>query len=331
MIDEPNVEVETDASTLIDNALDSHFDGEQETPSDSSTEKETTPEETEESKDAGADQPEKANPEETKEETEEEADPKDLMFRKGYNEAKAKSDKELQEAQDKLSKFSDFELKMEKFEKVTNSPTYIKSQMREEGYTEEAINSKLQEMGHTVEEPTQDDVKLVLNELGVTEDSIDPALKNTISDIAKIADIIARDRLNKTVPQQLQGVEDKINQMTQTSSADKVLGAMQSTVKDEGILDFGKDVEPIIGKYLQENPNASQQEVLAHFHVLNHKMTIERLKLGKKQEARNESKSGNRQNTESDNASPTKISGYDGKKPFGDHLDDVLDKMGVQW
>ena len=328
MVDEPK-ETPMSTSDIIDAAMDK-FDG-QETPSESSTEKETTADETEETEVAGADQLKKAETEESKEESEEEADPKDLMFRKGYNTAKAKAESEKKALEEKLAKFSDFESKLEQFQKVTSSPEYVKAQMKAEGYRDEVISAKLAELGHNVTAPEQDDVSLVLKELGVADDQIEPGLKNTIHDIAKIADIIFKDRFNKGLPERLKPVEQSLNEMKQSSHAGKILESMQKTITEEGILDFTKDVLPQLDKFTREHPESTQQDVFNHFKDINHKLTIERLRLGKKQETRNLSKASNKQNLEGVAAKPGALPRYDGKKGFGEHLDDVLDGMGVKW
>ena len=89
---------------------------------------------------------------------------------------------------------------------------------------------------------------------------------------------------------------------------------MRNVIKTEGILDFEKDIEPEINKFLDENSDAAQSDVLAHFKELNHNLSIERLRTGKRKEVRDEKKGNLRQNVTTSGGSknlPQKTGDFD--------------------
>ena len=75
-----------------------------------------------------------------------------------------------------------------------------------------------------------------------------------------------------------------------------MVNTMKETIKREGILDFEKDIEPVINKFMDDNHDATQQDVVDHFYKINHTLSVERLKKGKKQGERDEKKTDLRQN-----------------------------------
>ncbi len=60
---------------------------------------------------------------------------------------------------------------------------------------------------------------------------------------------------------------------------------MRETVKNEGILDFEKEIEPELNKFIDEHPEVTQEDILDHFYKLNHSLAIAKLNTkGKKAE-----------------------------------------------
>jgi hypothetical protein len=292
---------------------------EQETPSDSSPEKETEVKEAEETKDAGADQQKKAESEETTDEKPK--DPRDLAFRKGYNEAKAKAEKELED----FKKGSLSQEEVENFRKITSSPEYIRESMRAQGFKEDVIDKALREKGFEVAEKPGDDVGLIMNKLNLDPKSVTEDTRNLIGDVAKIANVLIQDRLGKVIPTALKPLQEAQEQMAQTQGAKETFGEVQRIIKEEGFLDYTKDVEPHLQKWLDENPNGSQADLLQHFKDLNHSLLVERTKLGEKKGDRDEKKKNLRQISKTGKAeqSPAKTGDFD------KDADAFLDSIGA--
>lgn len=184
----------------------------------------------------------------------------------------------------------DIQKELEAFKKVTSSREYIETKMKAEGYKQEAIDAKLKEMGFQVESKGQDDVELVIKSLGIDPKNIDDNAKATISDVAKVVDIILKDRLGKVLPERIKPLEDTLTEIGRRENASKITQRMKSLVSEEGVLDFDKDITPEISKWLDENPKANQEDVFNYFLELNHRLSIERLKTGKKRADNKEEK-----------------------------------------
>jgi len=183
--------------------------------------------------------------------------------------------------------------------KVTSSREYIETSMKAQGFTQDAIDKRLRESGIDVAAKPADDVELVAKSLNIDTSKLSQTQKDDISDIVKIADIIFKDRIDKILPNQLKPIQDHIGHINQETSANKIVNIMKEAVVKENILDFEKDVEPEINKFLDANPDATQADVLAHFKEINHSLTVERLKTAKKKEERDIKKTGLRQNSTS--------------------------------
>jgi hypothetical protein len=180
--------------------------------------------------------------------------------------------------------------------KVTSSREYIETSMKAQGYTQDAIDKALRDKGIDVAAKPADDLSLIASKLNIPVDKLSQAQKDDITDIAKIVDVIFKDRLDKILPNQLKPIQEHISSINQETSASKIVNTMKEAVKNEGILDFEKDIEPEINKFIDANPDATQADVLSHFKELNHKLTVERLRTGKKKEERDEKKGNLRQN-----------------------------------
>jgi len=179
--------------------------------------------------------------------------------------------------------------------KVTSSREYIETSLKSQGFTQDAIDKRLREAGFDIVAKPQDDLELISRTLNIDPSKLTQTQKDDITDIVKIADIIFKDRMNKVLPSQLKPIQEHIGQINQEASAGKIVNAMREIVKKEGILDFDKDIDPEINKFLDANPEATQADVLSHFKELNHTLSVERLKLGKKKDERDIKKTNLRQ------------------------------------
>jgi hypothetical protein len=292
-------------------------------------EDDSSPSKEDQSKEAEDLKPEGDDPLKTSEKVEEEAadengkkDPRDLMFRKGYNEAKTKLDPMIKELET-------LRPQLDEFRKVTSTPEYIRFNMKQQGFTEEAIDAKLTEMGHKVEAKQEAGLDLVLNRLGVDISKLDDSGKqyvNTyIADAVKVFDVLLQDRLGKVLPNQLGPIQDTIASMTQSKSAGDLMDKMEETITSEGVLDFEKDVLPQVEKFMDENPKATQSDVIRHFEILNHKLSLERMKLGGRKEARDASKKDLRSQKE---GSKVSLAGIKKTGNFDKDADAILDAFG---
>jgi len=183
--------------------------------------------------------------------------------------------------------------RLAEFNKVTSSPDYIRASMKSQGYTDEAIDKELANKGFEIPSKVQDDVALIAKSLGIKPEQMDENTRATVSDISKIADIIVKDRLSKILPNALKPLAEQTNAIAQRNGASQFMNTVKSTLEQEGVLEF-KDIAPALNEFMDKNPEATQDDVLQYFHQVNHSMTIERLKSGKKQIERVEVKKGNR-------------------------------------
>ena len=325
-----NADLKASGEGIVDDVLDKAFAGE-ETAEESTTSKETKSEETEVSKEAGENQQKKST-EETKEKSEDKDLPKDVQYRKNWNRLKEERDQAKREAEE-LKKNSLSKEEVEQVRQITSSPEYIRLSMKAQGYADEAINSKLKEAGHPVNDKVEDSLGIVLTRLGIDTNNLSQEQKdyvNTyISDVVKVADILIQDRLGKVLPTQLKPIQEQLAKHSQTETAKTYVSQMQEMVKTEGILDFEKDVEPLLDKFIEENPEVNQENVLDYFYDLNHSLTIERLKGGKKQDERTAAKKDLRSLPEG--AKTTKgLPNWDQSKTAGDNVGDLLTAAGIR-
>jgi len=189
---------------------------------------------------------------------------------------------------------------LEEFKNFRSSAEYIQTFMRAQGFTQEAIDKKLKEAGFDVKSTPQDDIQMVISKLGINIDDMNEEdrvrIRNNISDVVRIAEILINDRLGKILPKELEPLQGHLQTIEQSENATKLANLIKKTVNDEGVLDYGKDIEPALYKFLDENPDATQQDVFEHFKSIYHTMTVERLKVGKRKEERDDKKTSLRQN-----------------------------------
>ena len=185
---------------------------------------------------------------------------------------------------------------LDEFNSYRKTPEYIKSTMKSQGYTEEAIDKKLQESGFEVAVKPADDVQLVIDKLGYKAEELTADQKSYVSEVVKMADIIVKDRLDKILPKELAPMQDHVRSIEQRNAGSQMINTMKETVKNESILDFDKDINPALNKFMDDNPDCKQEHILEHFKSIYHPMVVERLKAGNKQEERDEKKSNLRQN-----------------------------------
>ena len=315
-------------SDIVDRAFDAVE--EESTSSESSTEEKTEDTEVPETEEPSAED------DKTESSEEEEPDvPKEFHKNPAWQrilkqrDAKDAKIKELQE------KYSGFESKLEEFNKVTSSPTYIKQRMEAEGYKQEAINAKLQEMGHKVDSPSTTDVDLVMRELNIQKENLTDEARNYIdtyvADAAKVADIIVRDRMNKILPQELADIRSSLGKYNNESQATQYISQMKDTISSEGVLDFAKDVEPALAKHMADNPDATQQEIFSAFKDISRQLTIDVLQAKGKKNATQESKKSLRGNKEGATIDPTNAPSMEEGESTSSFVDKLLDWGAINY
>ncbi len=196
------------------------------------------------------------------------------------------------------------------FKTVTSSPEFIRARMTSQGFKEEAIDSELRKQGHNVQERPGDDAALVMSKLGLALDpnSVeDNKLRATIGDYSKIARVIFDDAIGKVLPEQLKPLQEAQTQQAQKQSAVDMAKQMEKVVQTEGILDFKEDIQPAMNEYLDKNPNATQEDAQAHFKEINHTLSLERVKSGKKKEKRDVAKGSQRSQKSGVQLDPSKV------------------------
>lgn len=194
-------------------------------------------------------------------------------------------DAERQKVAELLERSKELEMKLSQFQKVTQTPEFVKTQMKAEGYTDEAINRRLRDMGVDVPDVKPDVFSLIKSKMGIDPESFDPQYKQGLSETEKVIDLILEDRLSRILPGQIAPIEKTLTEMQRKTSSQDLLKTMKETTVKEGILDFDKDVVPNLEKFIDSNPRATQEDLKAEFIRLNHELALDRLKTkGKKDE-----------------------------------------------
>lgn len=316
------------ASDIVDNAFDAVE--EESTSTESSTEEKTEETEVTETEEPSAEDEKTESSEEEEPEV-----PKEFHKHPAWQRIMKERDEAKNDVVELDKKYSSFESKLEEFNKVTSSPAYIKQRMEAEGYKQEAIDTKLQELGHKVETPSTTDVDLVMRELNIQKDNLTDEAKNYIdtyvADAAKVADIIIRDRLTKFKATELGDITSEIGEMSRERKATEYLTGMKELISSEGVLDFDKDIVPGMREYFKENPNASQEQAVSHFRDLSRQLTIDVLSAKGKKSATQESKKSLRGNKEGATIDPTNAPVQAEDETTSSFVDKILDWGGVKY
>jgi len=222
------------------------------------------------------------------------------------------------------------EERLAEFDKVTKSRSFIQSSMQEQGYTQDAINAKLRDAGYDVPTSKLDPYQLSLQALGVTEDQVPEENRAVIRDIGKIFDFLIDKKLGSVLPETLKPLEQTVQSIAQTRAADSLMDNIQKRVKEEGVLDYKKDIEPILNKWLDGNPKATQEDFERQFSEINHKLVLERMRTSGKRRETAEKKTALR-DTGAAGRSP--LSGVRVPEKTGDldrDMDALLDAAGYR-
>ena len=276
-------------------------------------------------------QPEEAEGETAPTETEEkpEGDPK---VKDPVRERLARQrDAERQKTAEALARSKELEAQLSQFQKVTQSPEFVKAQMKAEGYTDDAINKRLRDMGVDVPNVKPDVFSLIKSKLGINPDDFDPQYKQGLAETERVIDLILDDRLSRILPSQMAPLEKTVTEMQRKSSSAELLRSMKDTISKEGILDFDKDIVPEIEKFITANPQATQEDLGYEFQRLNHTLALDRLKTKGKKDERDVKKDVLKGKVvEGAGARPSTGFKADPNKPLSQNLDALLDAFNVR-
>lgn len=316
---------EMTAEQQVDSALDEHYGKEQDTPQESSPESEPEVTETD-TEESSEDTTSKKSDEESEKETEV---PKEFHKHPAWQRIMKERD-EARKSAEETKVPQDVLAKLEEFNKIASSPEYIQTSMKAQGYTQEAINQRLQQLGHQPPTGQQDNVQLILSKLNVDPNILTPEQKSYVSDIAKIADVLFQEKINQILPNQLKPIQETLDTMKQSAQGERLYEDMVKTVGTEGILDFKTDIEPALGRYMEENPKATQAEIREAFRDINHQLSIERLRTKGKKEARDEKKKELRQNSPGQTLNPGEMPKRQQGQDISSYVDSLLDATGIR-
>jgi len=260
----------------------------EETAEDTTTSEETTDTETEEKEPSGTDpaKTEKGDEEPAKVPEEFHKHPAWQRIITERDEAKADAEKfkEAGITEDTLSTLN----------QTVNSREYIQSSMQAQGFTQDRINQELATKGFDVPTDQKSSYQLALDALNVTEEQVPEENRAVIRDISTMVDARIQPLLDEI--KELRGLKDTVGEISNATAADKVLSSIEQTVKDEGVLDFNKDVMPVMNQWLQDNPEGTQEQFLGHFRETSRSMSLERLRTGKSRQENAKVKTGLRDN-----------------------------------
>jgi hypothetical protein len=265
----------------IDAQLDAKMDElEQETPAESSPAKETEDTEPVETEEPSAEDDKTEVPDDTTEDV-----PTEFHKHPAWQRIIKERD-EARQAIEAQKTDSPVQSELDKFKEVTSSAAYIQASMQAQGYRQEAIDLELQRQGHNVPDRRVDDVSSFLEQYNLTKEAIPQENLQLLQDYDKFIDYKLNRFKSVELPEHLKPIEQRQTEIAQSNNASRLISEMQSIVKTEGILDYGKDVEPELNKWVEAHPEATQEAVYQQFKDLNHSLTIERLKLGGKRKER---------------------------------------------
>jgi hypothetical protein len=253
---------------------------------------------------AGADQPKNANPESNEKAYEVKlAKIKELLGddqeaidayikSKGYH--KEPAWQKLIERSKRSGVDENLQKELAEFKEVTNSPEYIRSRMERQGYKPEAIDAELVKRGHQVAVQPNDLAMIVEKELNLNPQNFASQAeyehtKAIVSDVTKIVEIALRKSIPEYLKQSISPIENTVTNIQQKESAISNVRLMQDMVKQEGILDFEKEVEPELQKWMDDKDASGedyvQDDIVHAFREINHRLAMEKLQTkGKKDE-----------------------------------------------
>lgn len=182
---------------------------------------------------------------------------------KGFAEHPAWQKRE-QKLKDALEGQKTAEEKASLHDSLLGDPVIYKRFLQQKGFSDNKINELMKEKGFTVEEPSgakESIAERTCKALGWDMNSLDQKQKAHINDLIRLNEVVAKDIVQGILKDRLGPMEDfvKTNQTRSRLAGQKE--EAQNIAKDEfPQLDWNKDIEPAMHKYLDElekkDPNA---------------------------------------------------------------------------
>lgn len=302
---------------VLDKAANEVFGG-QDNPEESSPSEDVK--ETESTKEVSED----TTSQKSEETTEEEEVPKGFHEHPAWQRILKERDEARAALEEKGKADPDLQAQLEDFKKVTSSREYIEASMRSQGYTQEAIDRRLSEAGYEVDSKAEDDVGLVIRELGLDPNHLNGEYRATskefVDNVVRVADVLIKNRLSKELPKVVDPITQRLQKYDARTSAKEIVDSMQSELKKEGILEW-KEVESDIHKFMDDNPQTTQEAVYQHFRNVSREKSFEKLRRENRQEDRNDKKKSLRSNKSTVETGPTEIT-----QQAGESDDDFLNR-----
>lgn len=258
------VDKQQEAEKSVDETMDKILDEAEgkEKPAESSSNSEEKPEEKEPEKEAkagGEPDPEKKEAEATEDTDIPSEFHKHKAWIKLQDRAKAAEEK-LAEQGGTMSE--EDKALLENVKELTNSRQFLKDKYEREGFKEDVVTKKLADAGFKdAEEGTKTDLEIAAKALNLNVEDLSEEAKADITSLAKISRAMMSEDLNRILPAILNPISEKVAGLTGRDEGIKIHEDFVDKVGKDGLLNYEKDLAPDISKFLDDNPEATQQDV----------------------------------------------------------------------
>ena len=243
---------------------------------------------------------------------------------KRIKESEEKALKELEELK-KGGVLSDEDKSLlDNVKQFTSSRQYLEDKYKSEGFKDDVVKEKLAEAGFDVSSD-ESDLEVAAKALNLDVASLSDQDKSDISNLVKISNALVQNTLNKVLPKVMQPISDQVAGLTSKDSGLKLHDDFVSKVKEDGILDFTKDIAPDINQYLDDNPKTTQDELAKFMQESYHEKLVLYKKAAEKKGERADKLKDNRPGGEG-----SRIAGEvpDKTGDFNKDADAILDHVG---
>ena len=321
--------VDKSVDEKMDDVLDEKFG--KENPEATSTSKETTDDETKTEAEGDSDPDTAKKESEAKEETdksEEDDVPKEFhkhpKWQKLYNRA-IDAEAKLEEKGAVVDEST--QAALDEFKNFSSTREFLEAKLKKDGLRDEVIAERLKEAGFESAEATaQSDLEIAAEALNLDVKSLTDQERADISGIGKVSRALMMNDLKKILPELINPISDKVSALTAKDSGLKIHDDFTGLVEKDAVLDYVKDLAPDISKFLDDNPNSTQQDVEKFQNDLYHnKLVLHKTALAGKEE-REEKLSDNRpggEGTRTATGLPDKTGDFD------KDADALFDHLGV--
>lgn len=334
MTDDTREAKEPSFSQSLDNKMDELLGGGKDTAEETSSSEQTTDESSNKDVEAsGADQTKNAS-QDTKKEEEAEEIPKEFHKHPKWQKLLTERNEARLAAEELKKQTIPSELKdeVERFRKVTSSEAFIKAEMQDAGFKPEAIDAELSKRGFKVDKPIKNDLEDFLKSVGADKANVPADYLNVLQDVDRFVDFKAQRMLEARLSDKLGPLEQRLGKFESKETTSDLLNKMENIVKEEGMLDFEKEVLPQLNEFVSKNKDAKADRFVEHFVELNHKLALAKAKTLSKHEERDEKRKLLPKGNPGINSRlpNTEVKSFNGsERDFPKHLDEILDAHGL--